>query len=139
MPIVMVEMWEGRTSEQKETLIKGITKAFEEIGAKAESLYSDPRCAKKQLGIERPTSIQTATIEPQNSRADRADLHWCRTLTTLFSFLCVCFSWCERLDLNRRSSSFLVFVCVWVGWCGRLNLNRCGGVDLCVCAPRDPL
>ncbi len=32
MPVVRVEMWEGRTEEQKEKLIKGITKAFEEIG-----------------------------------------------------------------------------------------------------------
>ena len=32
MPVVQVEMWEGRTEEQKEKLIKGITKAFEEIG-----------------------------------------------------------------------------------------------------------
>ncbi len=39
MPVVIVEMWEGRTSEQKETLIKGITKAFEEIGTKVESLH----------------------------------------------------------------------------------------------------
>jgi 4-oxalocrotonate tautomerase len=38
MPVVVVEMWEGRTLEQKEKLIKGITKAFEEIGTKAESL-----------------------------------------------------------------------------------------------------
>lgn len=39
MPVVIVEMWEGRTPEQKETLIKGITKAFEEIGVKPESLH----------------------------------------------------------------------------------------------------
>jgi 4-oxalocrotonate tautomerase len=39
MPVVIVEMWEGRTPEQKEKLIKGITKAFEEIGTKAESLH----------------------------------------------------------------------------------------------------
>jgi 4-oxalocrotonate tautomerase len=39
MPVVIVEMWEGRTSEQKETLIKGITRAFEEIGTKAEALH----------------------------------------------------------------------------------------------------
>ena len=39
MPVVIVEMWEGRTTEQKEKLIKGITKAFEEIGTKAESLH----------------------------------------------------------------------------------------------------
>jgi len=38
MPVVIVEMWEGRTEEQKEKLIKGITRAFEEIGVKAEWL-----------------------------------------------------------------------------------------------------
>jgi len=39
MPVVIVEMWEGRTPEQKEKLIKGISKAFEEIGTKPESLH----------------------------------------------------------------------------------------------------
>lgn len=39
MPVVIVEMWEGRTPEQKETLIKGIAKAFEGIGVKPESLH----------------------------------------------------------------------------------------------------
>jgi len=38
MPVVRVEMWEGRTVEQKETLIKAITTAFGEIGVKPESL-----------------------------------------------------------------------------------------------------
>jgi 4-oxalocrotonate tautomerase len=38
MPVVIVEMWEGRTDEQKSRLIKGITKAFEEIGVRAEHL-----------------------------------------------------------------------------------------------------
>lgn len=38
MPVVRVEMWEGRTEEDKERLIKGITKAFEEIGVKPEWL-----------------------------------------------------------------------------------------------------
>ncbi|HMK82488.1 MAG TPA: tautomerase family protein [Candidatus Bathyarchaeia archaeon] len=38
MPVVIVEMWEGRTGEQKEKLIKGITRAFEEIGTKAEQV-----------------------------------------------------------------------------------------------------
>ncbi|MGA2783806.1 MAG: tautomerase family protein [Candidatus Bathyarchaeia archaeon] len=38
MPVVIVEMWEGRTVEQKEKLIHGITKAFEEIGTKAEAV-----------------------------------------------------------------------------------------------------
>jgi len=32
MPVVIVEMWEGRTPEQKEKIIIGIAKAFEEIG-----------------------------------------------------------------------------------------------------------
>lgn len=38
MPVVLVEMWEGRTSEQKETLIQAITKAFGEIGVNPEHL-----------------------------------------------------------------------------------------------------
>ncbi|MEM2930872.1 MAG: tautomerase family protein, partial [Thermoproteota archaeon] len=36
MPVVIVEMWEGRSEEQKEKLIKGVTRAFEEIGVKPE-------------------------------------------------------------------------------------------------------
>jgi len=36
MPVVIVEMWKGRTEEQKVKLIKGITKAFEEIGVSPE-------------------------------------------------------------------------------------------------------
>ncbi len=39
MPVVTVQMWAGRTDEQKEKLIKGITKAFEDIGVKPESLH----------------------------------------------------------------------------------------------------
>ena len=39
MPVVIVEIWEGRTAEQKEKLIKGITRAFEEVGTKAESVH----------------------------------------------------------------------------------------------------
>ena len=38
MPVVQVDMMEGRTAEQKERLIKAIVKAFEEIGVKPESL-----------------------------------------------------------------------------------------------------
>jgi 4-oxalocrotonate tautomerase len=48
MPVVIVEMWEGRTDEQKETLIKGITKTFGEVGVKPESLniiiHDVPKC-----------------------------------------------------------------------------------------------
>lgn len=39
MPVVIVEMWEGRSPEQKEKLIKEIAEAFEEIGTKAEALH----------------------------------------------------------------------------------------------------
>ena len=38
MPVVIIEMWEGRTDEQKEKLMKGIFKAFEEIGVPPEGL-----------------------------------------------------------------------------------------------------
>ncbi len=38
MPVVIVEMWAGRTEEQKEKVIKGITKAFEEIGVKPKNV-----------------------------------------------------------------------------------------------------
>ena len=38
MPVVIIEMWTGRTDEQKEVLINGITKTFGEIGVKPESL-----------------------------------------------------------------------------------------------------
>ena len=38
MPVVIIEMWEGRTDEQKEKLMKGIFKAFEEIGVPPEAL-----------------------------------------------------------------------------------------------------
>jgi 4-oxalocrotonate tautomerase len=39
MPVVIVEMWQGRTEEQKAKLIKGITKAFEDIGVPADRLH----------------------------------------------------------------------------------------------------
>ena len=38
MPVVQVDMWKGRTVEQKAKLIKLLTKAFEEIGVKPSSL-----------------------------------------------------------------------------------------------------
>jgi len=36
MPVVKVDMWKGKTEEQKEKLIEGITKAFVKIGIEAE-------------------------------------------------------------------------------------------------------
>jgi 4-oxalocrotonate tautomerase len=38
MPVVIVEMWQGRTEEQKAKLIKGVTKAFQDIGVPPERL-----------------------------------------------------------------------------------------------------
>jgi 4-oxalocrotonate tautomerase len=38
MPFVTVEMWEGRTQEQKKELVKGITAAFEKIGVPPSAL-----------------------------------------------------------------------------------------------------
>jgi len=39
MPIVIVEMWEGRTIEQKRTLAEGITDTFKKIGVAPEKLH----------------------------------------------------------------------------------------------------
>ena len=38
MPVVHVHMWEGRTVEQKKTLIKAITQAFGAIGVHPDHL-----------------------------------------------------------------------------------------------------
>ena len=39
MPVVRVEMWEGRTVEQKKQLAKGITDSFVKIGVPPEALH----------------------------------------------------------------------------------------------------
>ena len=38
MPVVQIDMWKGRTVEQKAELIKLLTKAFEATGTKPSSL-----------------------------------------------------------------------------------------------------
>jgi 4-oxalocrotonate tautomerase len=38
MPVVIVEMWEGRTIEQKKQLVEGITAAFTQIGTPAQAV-----------------------------------------------------------------------------------------------------
>ena len=38
MPVVTVEMWEGRTIEQKKKLVAGITASFIQIGTPAEAV-----------------------------------------------------------------------------------------------------
>ncbi len=38
MPVVIVEMWEGRTVEQKKQLVEGIASAFVKIGVPLEAL-----------------------------------------------------------------------------------------------------
>ena len=39
MPVVTVEMWEGRSIEQKKQLAQGITSAFVQIGVPPEALH----------------------------------------------------------------------------------------------------
>ena len=39
MPVVIVEMWEGRTVEQKKQLVEGITSAFADIGIPREAVH----------------------------------------------------------------------------------------------------
>jgi 4-oxalocrotonate tautomerase len=39
MPVVTVEMWEGRTVEQKKQLVEGITDTFARIGVPREALH----------------------------------------------------------------------------------------------------
>ena len=38
MPVVIVEMWEGRTVEQKKQIAEGITSSFTKIGVPAEAV-----------------------------------------------------------------------------------------------------
>jgi 4-oxalocrotonate tautomerase len=39
MPVVTVEMWEGRTQDQKRQLAKDITEAFTKIGVPAQAVH----------------------------------------------------------------------------------------------------
>lgn len=39
MPVVIVEMWAGRTQEQKKTIIKGITEVFGKVGTPADAVH----------------------------------------------------------------------------------------------------
>ena len=39
MPVVIVEMWEGRTIEQKKQLVEGITDSFVKIGTPADAVH----------------------------------------------------------------------------------------------------
>jgi 4-oxalocrotonate tautomerase len=39
MPVVIVEMWEGRSVEQKRELAEGITGAFEKLGTPPEAVH----------------------------------------------------------------------------------------------------
>jgi len=39
MPVVIVNMWTGRNTEQKKTLVKGITDVFTKVGVPAEAVH----------------------------------------------------------------------------------------------------
>ena len=38
MPVITIEMWDGRTLEQKRKIVKGITSVMGEIGIPAEAV-----------------------------------------------------------------------------------------------------
>jgi len=48
MPVVTVEMWEGRTPEQKRQLVAGITDAFVRIGTSPERVQIILKDVSKQ-------------------------------------------------------------------------------------------
>ena len=54
MPIVQVDMWSGRTEEQKRELIKGIAETFRKIGVEPEHLTviirDVPKCNWGMMG-----------------------------------------------------------------------------------------
>ena len=39
MPVVTIDMWEGRTIEEKRQLVKGITTEFAKLGVPPEALH----------------------------------------------------------------------------------------------------
>jgi 4-oxalocrotonate tautomerase len=39
MPVLIVEMWEGRTPEQKKQLARDLTEAFVKIGVPADAVH----------------------------------------------------------------------------------------------------
>jgi 4-oxalocrotonate tautomerase len=39
MPVVTVEMWEGRTHDQKKQLVKDLTQAFVKVGTSADAVH----------------------------------------------------------------------------------------------------
>ena len=39
MPVVIVEMWAGRSQEQKKTIIEGITEVFGKVGTPAGAVH----------------------------------------------------------------------------------------------------
>ena len=39
MPVVIVEMWKGRTQEQRKQLVEGITSSFVKIDTKQEAVH----------------------------------------------------------------------------------------------------
>ena len=39
MPVVIIETWSGKSEDQKATLIRGITRVFEEIGVTKDQVH----------------------------------------------------------------------------------------------------
>lgn len=39
MPVVIVQMWAGRSGEQKKAIVEGITEVFTKVGTPAEAVH----------------------------------------------------------------------------------------------------
>lgn len=39
MPVIIVEMWAGRTTQQKRELVQGLTEAFVKVGTAPEAVH----------------------------------------------------------------------------------------------------
>jgi len=72
MPFVIVEMWEGRSVEQKRNLVKAITKAMvEEAGAKPDHLHvvihETPKASWGRAGV-----LGIDMVENKTEKADES-------------------------------------------------------------------
>jgi 4-oxalocrotonate tautomerase len=68
MPVVIVEMWEGRTVEQKRNLVKAITDAMvEHAGAKPDALHviihDVPKESWAKAGILSSDNVKKAEVD----------------------------------------------------------------------------
>jgi len=61
MPVVIVETWAGKSDDQKAKLIKGITRAFEDVGITANQVQVIIHVPKTNWGMH---GEQTSRLPP---------------------------------------------------------------------------